>query len=401
MRLPDLKWSSTLAGIIVLCFQCFSQRAIAQTGSDSTNAKVAHWSFGGYIKDLQSVQFTDINKKWSLDNIIHNREDLRWFPTQKIKFHVGLRNRLFYGESVPLYSASGYLKDNNSFVNLSKNIANGQSYLLHSNIDRASVDLTQGKWELTLGRQRINWGLNTVWNPNDIFNAYSYFDFDYEERPGTDAVRLQYYINSTSSAEAAYRPGKTPDDMIAAGLYRNTIGSYDIQVLAGWVLTDYALGAGWSGVLGQAGFNGEITAFTPHNNFDLSKTIVSASAGINYTFPNSLYLHAAYLLNSSGLLKADSATASMLLSQVSAKSLSPARHSIFAEAAYQVTPLIRTDLSAIIDPSDGSYFIGPFITLSVSNTVELLAAGQLFFGDTNSLYGNYGRIIFLRLKWSF
>ncbi len=387
---------------MVLLLLCSSIPVLAGENGDSTaTAGVSHWSFGGYIKDLQSVQFTDISKHWGLDNIIHNREDLRWFPNSKLKFHIGLRNRLFYGESVPLYSASGYLDDNNAFINLSKTIAKGQSYLLHTNIDRALVDYTQGKWELTLGRQRINWGLNMVWNPNDIFNAYSYFDFDYEERPGTDAVRLQYYINSTSSAELAYRPGKSPDDMIAAALYRNTIGSYDIQVLAGWVQTDYVLGAGWSGVIGKAGFNGEISAFSPRSNIDLSKTVVSASAGINYTFPNSLYLHAAYLLNSSGLTKADSTTAGLLLSQVSAKSLSPARHSIFAEVAYQVTPLIRTDLSAIADPSDGSFFVGPFIILSVSNTVEFLAAGQLFFGDTNSLYGNYGRVIFLRLKWSF
>ena len=164
------------------------------------------------------------------------------------------------------------------YFNLSKLIAKGPSFLLHSTIDRASIDYTRGKWQVTLGRQRINWGLNMVWNPNDIFNAYSYFDFDYEESPGTDAVRVQYYLNSTSSAEIAYKPGKNANEMIAAGLYRFTKGSYDIQALAGMVETDYVLGGGWSGVLGQAGFNGEISAFVPRNNFRLSKTVISGSA---------------------------------------------------------------------------------------------------------------------------
>ena len=133
-------------------------------------------------------------------------------------------------------------------------------------------------------------GVNLVWNPNDIFNAYSYFDFDYEERPGTDAIRVQYYLNSTSTAEVAYQPGRTSNQTIAAGLYRFTKGSYDLQALAGIVTTDYVLGGGWSGVLGKAGFNGEISAFVPRKDLRLSNTVISASVGVNYTFPRSLYL---------------------------------------------------------------------------------------------------------------
>jgi hypothetical protein len=64
----------------------------------------------------------------------------------------------------------------------------------------AYLDYTAGKWQFRVGRQRINWGVNLVWNPNDVFNSFSYFDFDYEERPGSDAVRVQYYTGTTSSA---------------------------------------------------------------------------------------------------------------------------------------------------------------------------------------------------------
>lgn len=374
----------------------------ATDSSGSKNDKVKHWSLNGYLKDLQSIQFTDINKKWTLDNLIHNRLDLHWYADSLWKVHVGLRNRLMFGESVPLYKQNKALLDgSNDFFDLSKTIASGNSYLLHSTIDRANIDFTKGKWQVTAGRQRINWGLNMVWNPNDIFNAYSYFDFDYEERPGTDAVRVQYYLNSTSSAEFAYKPGKHFGETIAAGLYRFNKGSYDIQLLSGIMNNDFVFGGGWSGVLGKAGFNGEITGFTPKKDFQLSKTIVSASAGINYTFPSSLYLHGAYLLNSGGVLHADSTTASLLLNNVSAKSLSPSRHSLFAEGAFQFTPLVRGDLAGIINPSDGSFFAGPFFTFSLTNSMELLTGGQLFFGRSNSLYGGYGKIIFIRFKWSF
>ena len=395
---------SSFACTVVISFASiqFSNAQDTTNNAILNTEKTSHWSVNGYLKDLQTTQFTDVNKKWTLENLVHNRIDLHWFHDSSWKFHLGIRNRFFYGDSAAL-SIQDYLlqHSNDGYFNLSKTIAKGQSFLLNSAIDRASIDYTRGKWEVTVGRQRINWGLNLVWNPNDIFNAYSYFDFDYEERPGTDAVRAQYYINSTSSAEIAYKPGKTADEMIAAGLYRFTKGSYDIQALAGIVNTDYVLGGGWSGVLRQAGFNGEISAFVPRKNFRLANTVISASAGINYTFPSSLYLHGAYLLNSSGLLKADSLQEDFFINNVSAKSLSPARHSLFAEAAYQFNPLIRGDLSGIYTPADGSFFIGPFFTFSLTNTIELLAGGQLFFGGKQSLYGNYGRALFLRFKWSF
>ncbi len=392
-------------GYVLLFLLAIAQTVTAQdtiNNSILNTEKISHWSVNGYLKDLQTTQFTDINKKWTLENLVHNRVDIHWFHDSSWKFHLGIRNRFFYGDSAALSIENVLLQNGDKgFFNLSKTIAKGPSYLLHSNIDRASIDYTRGKWEVTVGRQRINWGLNLVWNPNDIFNAYSYFDFDYEERPGTDAIRVQYYLNSTSSAELAYKPGKYANETIAAGLYRFTKGSYDIQALAGIVKTDYVIGGGWSGVLGQAGFNGEISAFVPRKNFRLSNTVISASAGINYTFPNSLYLHGAYLLNSAGLLKGDSLSPNFFLDNVSAKSLSPARHSLFAEAAYQFNPLIRGDLSAIYTPADGSFFTGPFFTFSLTNTIELLAGGQLFFGGKQSLYGNYGRALYLRFKWSF
>ena len=65
------------------------------------------------------------------------------------------------------------------------------------------------KWELTLGRQRINWGVNLAFNPNDLFNAYSLIDFDYQERPGSDAIRFQYFTNELSSFETAVQFGKS------------------------------------------------------------------------------------------------------------------------------------------------------------------------------------------------
>ncbi len=396
---------------ISLFFLFFLCRGIpslrAQNTNDSSFAvlpdttQLPKWTINGYLKDLQYIQFKKVNDLWTFDNLVHNRIDVHWYPGNKWKVHVGLRNRFFYGESVGIYSMNESLLDNpDGYFDLGKVIVKGQSYLLHSMIDRASIDYSHGKWEITAGRQRINWGLNLVWNPNDIFNAYSYFDFDYEERPGTDAMRVQYYLKSTSSAEIAYKPGKTPNSSILAALYRFNHKNYDYQFLLGKVNADYAIGGGWSGLLGTAGFNGEITAFVPDTN-SFSHTILSASLGANYTFPNSLYLHGAYLYNSAGNKTGTNNQANLLLENVTAKSLSPAMHSVFGEVAYQFTPLIRGDFAGILNPTDGSFFLGPFATFSLTNNIEFLSGGQLFLGNKGTLYGDYGTFIYLRLKWSF
>ena len=119
-------------------------------------------------------------------------------------FTAEARTRLFYGETVKTFPQYADIIDHDEgyLVDLSGVVSEGNSYFIHSGIDRLNVDWSSGKWQMRLGRQRINWGQTFVWNPNDIFNAYSFFDFDYEERPGSDAALVRYYAGATSSIES-------------------------------------------------------------------------------------------------------------------------------------------------------------------------------------------------------
>ena len=84
-----------------------------------------------------------------------------------------------------------------------------------------------------------------------------------------------------------------------------------------------------------------------------------------------------------------------------AKYLSPAKYSLFGEIAYQINPLVRLDFSGIFNPSDKSFYIGPFASFSLSQTIDLLLAGQFFFGEYGTEWGDYGTFYYLKLKWSF
>ncbi len=370
----------------------------------SGNAQLKKLTLSGYVKDLYlfykpEQPIPGINADYLSSNLVHNRLNFKWYPSQKWIVAIEARNRLFFGQMIREFPQYKEFVDNDpGIVDLSGTIVSGNEWFLHSMIDRAWIDYMEGNWQIRAGRQRINWGINLVWNPNDIFNTFSYFDFDYEERPGTDALKIQYYTGFTSSAELVFKPGKNTNEAALAGMYRFSKFSYDFQFLGGWAGRDYILGTGWSGDIHGGGFRCEISWFIPRE--ENSKEALVASVSGDYTFKNSLYLHGAVLLNSQGTT-GNAGGRSFFDQDISAKKLSPARCNLFGQISYPFTPLISGDLSGIINPSDGSAFMGPSLTYSLGNNLELMFTGQLFFGEPGTEYGELGKALYGRLKWSF
>ena len=365
-------------------------------------------ALNGYLKFLQTVQFQKPDENWMTDNIFHNRLNFKWYATEHITLTAELRTRLFYGETVKLFPPYRDFVDRNTgyLVDLSSVIAAGNSFFIHTVLDRVHVDWSKEKWQVRLGRQRINWGQSFVWNPNDLFNAFSFFDFDYEERPGSDAALVRYYTGATSSIEFATAFAKNWEDYKVAAMYRWNKGNYDYQVLSGKVATDYALGAGWSGQLGGAGFKGEITWFEPFDDFLSGAGSIVASLAGDYTFENSVFVHSELIYNSYasklGATGADpGAGLNLLLESRSPKTLTFTEWSLFNEASYQFSPLIKAGLYTIYNPADASVFLGPNAEVSISDNVYLLFMGQFFIGASDSVYGDLGYFNYLRMKWSF
>jgi hypothetical protein len=366
-------------------------------------------SFNGYLKELsmfyKPVESIPVSATDSLDylflNQIHNRLNFKWFATEKLTFDLEMRNRLFFGQMVKEFP--GYeemINQDGGFIDLGLIVFSANSWFLHSAIDRAWVDYTWNKWQFRAGRQRVNWGINLVWNPNDIFNTFSYFEFDYEERPGTDGVKIQYYTGETSSAQLVYKIGKNNDETAVAGMYRFSRFSYDFQILGGWMGKDFVLGGGWSGNIKGGGFRGEVSWFIPRESDNGSYEAVVASFSGDYFLKNSMYLHAGVLYNSYGTT-GDAGGRSFFAPDISAKMLSFGRYNLFGQISYPITPLFSGSFSSMLNPCDGSFFIGPTLTYSLSNNWELMVNGQLFFGDSGTEYGDYGQAIYGRVRWSF
>ncbi|MBL6449236.1 hypothetical protein JMN32_23200 [Fulvivirga sp. 29W222] len=356
-------------------------------------------SLNGYLKFLQTVQFEDVDGNWTTDNIIHNRLNFKWFLSPSLKFVTEARTRLFYGETVETYPQYSDLVNRDvGYFDFSAIVVEGGAYFIHTTMDRLYLDWSVDNWQVRAGRQRINWGQCFVWNPNDIFNAYSFFDFDYEERPGSDAVLVRYYTGTTSSVEFATSFADSFDKFKMTAMYRWNVYDYDFQVIAGKVEQDMALGVGWSGQIKDAGFKGEATWLEPEHKSESERAVV-ITVSSDYTFKNSFFIHSEAIYNSFGNKAAGDL--GFFSESRTPKTLTATEWSWFNEISYQVSPLVKAGVSSIYNPEVRSVFLGPNAEISLSDNLYVLFFGQFFFGPDESQYDELGFLNYLRLKWSF
>ncbi|HXP49542.1 MAG TPA: hypothetical protein VN922_06305 [Bacteroidia bacterium] len=389
--------SVLLYSSLLVLSSSFFQNASAQTDSTKHAPK---FTVNGYIKYLEQVSFAGSATDLLTNDLLHNRLNFRYQPNAHFNFRLEVRNRLYYGELVQDYPGFASLETSSTGpIDLSKNWVSQNAVLLNSTIDRASAEYLNGKWDITIGRQRINWGISTVWTPNDVFNAFNYFDFDYEERPGSDAARIQYAFTSSSSLDLAVSPGKTASQNIEALMYHFNKFNYDFQVFSGIYRQDFTAGAGWAGNIKDAGFKGEVSYFTPYRHFSDSGAI-AASISFDYGFKNGLYVLVSGLYNGLG---SDSIPfiAQLTSETLSAKDIFPFKYTVFAEASYSFTPIFKASLGGMYSPAGNAFILLPTVTYSIADNWALDLIWQSFYSEQGSSYRPLSTSIYIRIKWGF
>lgn len=353
----------------------------------------------GYFSMMQSVMFDSVSGPFVVDNLLHNRLNFKGYVNEHITFATEFRNRLFTGDMIRLNPSYAELAgSDDGLVDLSWNLLDKQSFLLNTSVDRLWADFNYGKFQARVGRQRINWGQTMVWNPNDIFNVYSYFDFDYMERPGSDAIRLQYYPDYSSAFEIALK-ADYENKVTGAALYRFNTHGYDIQFLAGYFNSeDIVVGTGWSGAIGSVSFRGEATWFQPAKNLTDSTGTGIFTIGFDKAFAdNSMaQIQVMYSNNPADMLS----FGSLYKGTMSTKELAFSTFSLFGSYSYPITPLFNMALSAMWFPDLQGYYAGPSFEYSVADNVGLSLYWQ-HFDSRKSEPRTRINMGFLRVKFSF
>ena len=132
----------------------------------------------------------------------------------------------------------------------------------------------------------------------------------------------------------------------------------------------------------------------------------TATIHYDYTFQSSLNLQFETLYNGFGAENFSSGLGDILFQDLSPKNLFPTKLAFFGSGAYDVSPLFRVMLAGMYGPEGNFMYVGPTLTYSISDTMELAGIGQYYNMDEvedqdgNPLVSS-GTAIFIRFKWSF
>ncbi|MFH4968341.1 hypothetical protein V8G61_09065 [Gaetbulibacter sp. M240] len=381
-----------LINLMFLCLMMYSQPY------DSLNTGRRELKINGYIKDLQRLSFIR-NSEQTLDqNLIHNRINLRYNYGSAFSAAAEFRNRIFWGEAVRLNSNfSQQLENPSDFFDLSVSYLKRPDLLMHTNIDRIWLQFSLKHFETRLGRQRINWGIGTLWNPNDIFNTYNFLDFDYEERPGRDAVKFTYKFGGMSNIELAIATSEGMKQQVIALKYFFNKQYYDFQFIAGQFNDTVTLGGGWSGRIENIGFKGECQYFFSHKEKD---DLLNITLEADYLLENSWYLGGGLLFNSYGVSKPQDNWETISF-ELSPKNLMPTKWNATLTVRKQFTPLFTTGLTTIYSPGTNLFLVLPGLSYNIATNLDLDFVMQSFFAEFQNTFNGLSHNIFLRTKWSF
>ena len=356
-------------------------------------------SVGGYASWLHTALFQKPSDAWINSTMLHNRLNFKAYPGSRTTIGIEVRNRFVTGDMVSL--DPGYapgLSADPGWADLSWNISDGNSYVLNTMIDRAYIDFTAGRFQIIAGRQRINWSQSLVWNPNDIFNTYSFFDFDYIERPGSDAVRAVLTTGPSSAVEAAVkldREGK----LSAAALWRFSLFNTDLQFLAGETDQEFfTAGTGWSGAIGPWSVRGEATWFRSLPDAPHDKSTIIATAGVDRVFSDRISALAQVMYSNNPLILNEFSL--LYDGTLKADQLAFSEFSAVAQMSYTPMPLLSISMSAIWYPDLNGWYAGPSVEFSMAENVGFSLVWQHFDSEIG---GEKTRINvgFIRIKYSF
>lgn len=356
----------------------------------------------GYVKEMPALTLNKDFADPGFLNIFHNRLNFRWNIADDWHLAAEGRNRLFYNEMFGDFPAyRDILEQDEGLIDLSWVWLGQGSWIGHTNIDRLYLDWRKKNWQVRVGRQRINWGITLVSNPNDLFNTYSFFDFDYPERPGTDAVRIQYFFGDMSRIQLAVSPAKNSKEAVAAAMLNTNRWNYDFQALAGYYRNRLALGGGWAGHIGGTGFKGEATWFydieeTP----GVTRSNVVAAIGFDYMFGSGTFAFAEFLYNG-GYQRIPGEGIFLITQPLRPDNIMFSEFSATLSAQHPFSNIFSGSLAFMALPDIEATFLMPGLNYSIITNLDLEFVSQIFIGGSNTVFEEAGSMWFLGLQYSF
>lgn len=243
-------------------------------------------------------------------------------------------------------------------------------------IDRLFLQWDQGDSLLTLGRQAVGFGRISLVSPLDVIAPFPPTALESEIRPGSDALRMQYFYGVVGEVSATLVfADRIKRSSAVAGLV-NHVGETDILLLCGYLRNRLLAGIGLAGQLGGLGWTlewaGYETADREVERADLQQQFNITGAEIEYRFPFDLVVQLEYLYNGAGAGQ-PAEYPGVVQSAAFREGLSYflGEQYLLVSLAYELTPLLHLSTLYIDNLEDHSHLLRPLLNVSLGDNASL------------------------------
>jgi hypothetical protein len=289
---------------------------------------------------------------------------------------------------------------------------------------RGYLELESERLDVSIGRQRIAWGVGRLWNPIDRFNAIPPLAIQGDQSRGVDSVDARFSFDGFHSLQAVYAPGPNRDHARYALRYHGVVLDSDVSLLGGVFEEAPTAGADFARNLGDAAIRFEVVYTRPHHEvwkIESSERrrlddFVQGVASVDYTidFADGIYVLVEHLYNGNALgfgsgragsllplFEATDVPPSPLLAGLpgpfptagsdalfgSSRVVTNAENQTGVLVGGDITPDLRLDLLSIWDWNGESAAFFPTLTYTGLDALEVTLGVQTFAGPRRSQFG--------------
>ena len=424
--------ASGLAWLAVIVTGCFT---VSLAGADEPAP-------AGGVQSLVDAIRLDTSLRgayWTSARTLDDREDL---PTAAL----WLRGRWDLGSSAALV-VDGFVRNDDLFHARDTNGKFREGYL----------DARAGPLDVRIGKQIIAWGRADRINPTDNLTPRDFTRLvpeDADQRSGTTGVRATYDLMGTAltgvvlptfephviplrrpPVSSAVRERVPHDPVLQGALKIERVGgrvdwslSYfdgidlfpDLQIdrihASGLdlVLRHHRIrvvGADAAAAIGPYTVRGEgAYTFTEHvrRGDQIKSPFFFLVLGADRTLPGALYVNVQYLLRVIADFQDPDRIGNAIQRSVAIEQalindqLDPVKHAVAVRVSRNwLNDTLASELAFVVSPNRGDYAVRPKISYAVTDHVKITAGGQLFRGDTVSVFGRLrdASTAYVEVRW--
>ncbi len=349
-------------------------------------------------------------------------------------------NEVQYGSIDTLEAALGGGFDTKSYLGAEASLSDSSTHDWRHRLYRGYLRIETERIELSIGRQRIAWGVGRLWTPIDRFSALLPLNLQPDVTPGIDSIDGRFNFDGFSYLQFVYAPGSSGKQERWALRLHGVVLDADLSAMGGVFEGAPTVGVDFSRNLGDGAIAFEAVFTSPRRDVwkvgdasarslpDYWQIVVSFDTNLNYG--TGIYVLAEYLYNGNALGFGSGRAGAVLpffestnqapfqplppgapaapyitgaSSEIfgSSRIITNSEHQLGVEIGYDLTPELRGDFVSLIDMDGASAAFVPSLRYSPLGSIELTLGVQLFTGPRRSQYGASEPLVHLLADWFF